>query len=145
MIRAVSVMPPTLRSFLQPVGDLPDIRISPEPHPPSIDVEIRSYVTSQVQAPPGRIPQHKIGPGESPEHNEESCADLKRILKQRIQDLENWAPIPSRTARAAKIAHDADCSKSSRPTPENDAKLSIHAGLRHGRSDSALSSSLRLI
>jgi hypothetical protein len=44
---------------------------------------------------------------EAPGREEKSFADLKRILKQRIQDLENCAAIPSHIARA-KTANDAD-------------------------------------
>jgi hypothetical protein len=41
---------------------------------------------------------------DAPGRDEESFAQLKRIIKQRIQDLENPAPITSRTPRGVKAA-----------------------------------------
>ena len=44
------------------------------------------------------------GPG----RDEKSFADLKRILKQRIQDLEDCGAVPARAARTAKAANISD-------------------------------------
>jgi len=40
--------------------------------------------------------------------DEKSAAELKRILEQRIQDLEDCAAIPTRAARTAKAANNSD-------------------------------------
>jgi hypothetical protein len=40
--------------------------------------------------------------------DEESAAELKLILKRRIQEVENCAAIPPRAPRAAKVANNSD-------------------------------------
>jgi hypothetical protein len=45
---------------------------------------------------------------EAPGCDEESFAELKLILKQRILDLENCAAISGSTSRAARIANNSD-------------------------------------
>ena len=88
----------------------PPIRIPSPPHPASNYGEIRPYVTSESRHLINAL--HTIlsnlelaDPGG---RNEESAAELKPILKRRIQDLENCAAIPLRVPRAAKVTNNSD-------------------------------------
>jgi hypothetical protein len=87
----------------------PPIRIPSPPHPASNYVEIRSYVTPEsrhlIAAIHNILSKLELSDGRG--RDEESFAELKRILKQRIQDLENCAAIPSRAARTAKVANNS--------------------------------------
>ncbi len=67
--------------------------------------EIRFYVTPESRHLVSALHKilSKLELTEVSGRDQESVAELQRILKQRIQDLENCAAIPSRMSRAANI------------------------------------------
>ena len=72
--------------------------------------EIRSHVTSQSKHLIAALQNilSKLELTEAPGCDEKSFAELKRILNQRIQDLQNCAAIPPCIAPPAKTANNAD-------------------------------------
>ena len=81
--------------------------LRPIPHPTTL--EIRPYVTSESRHLIAAL--HNILSNleltEVPGRDGESGTELKRILEQRIQDLEECA-IPSSAARTVKAANNCD-------------------------------------
>jgi hypothetical protein len=65
--------------------------------------EIRLYVTPESRHLVSALQKilSKLELTEVSGRDQESVAELRRILKQRIQDLENCAAIPSPAAKAA--------------------------------------------
>ena len=79
--------------------------------------EIQAYVTSQSKHLIAACQDifSKLESTEAPGYDEKSFAELKRILTQRIQDLQNCGAIPPCIAKPAKTANNADWFTSSRP------------------------------
>lgn len=101
IVRVVSSMLTTLRPF----SGTGDVRIPTPPNPASNGKEIRFYVTSGSRHLIAAL--HNILSNleltEVLGRDQESFADLNRILRQRIQVLENGAPIPSPAPKPANI------------------------------------------
>ena len=72
--------------------------------------EIRGHVTSQSKHLIAALQNilSKLELTESPGRDEKSFAELKRILRQRVQDLQNRAAIPALIAKPAKTTNNAD-------------------------------------
>ena len=72
--------------------------------------EIRGHLTSQSKHLIAALQNilSRLELTEAPGRDEKSFAELKRILNQRIQDLQNCAALPACIAKPAKTANDAD-------------------------------------
>jgi hypothetical protein len=88
----------------------PLIRIPSPPNAASNFVEIRLYVTSESRHLIAALHNvlSKLEFTEVPGPDDESFAELKRILKQRIQDLENCTSSASSISTLAKAAKISD-------------------------------------